>query len=280
MNFSQRFRKLVLTTYQMGFILYPAPFRERNSSEMSRCASEMLAESSSPIWTSLTLAVDLFQSLIAEHFMTDRLKALPQLAILLTLTTFIAGTGYVISQQVLRSSANDPQIQLAEDGAQRVSAGESPASVVSDRKINMESSLAPFVIIYDEGGNPVASSGLLHGFIPTPPKGVFEYVRANRQDTITWQPMKGVRIASVITRSSNGFVIAGRSMREIESRELMVFKLAVVGWLAANVALTFWWLLGQFLNGAKLPGLKMLHQQDLGKFSPDNASAPGSQSLR
>jgi hypothetical protein len=218
----------------------------------------MMAESSSPISTAMTLTVDLVQSLITEHLMTDRLKAFPQLAILLTMTTFIAGTGCLISQQVLRASANDPQTQLAEDGAQRVSAGESPAAVVSDRKISMENSLAPFVIIYDNSGRPVASSGFLQGAIPTPPKGVFDYVRANRQDTITWQPRPGVRIASVIARSSNGFVIAGRNMREIESRKFMVLKLAAACWLLANVALTFWWLLGQFL--AKLPGLKMLHQ--------------------
>jgi hypothetical protein len=260
--FSRRVRRFVLTAYQMGLMFYPAPFRKRNSSEMSLCASEMIAESSSPISTSMTLAVDLFQSLITEHLMTDRLKAFPQLAILLTITTVIAGTGYVISQQVLRASANDPQIQLAEDGAQRVSAGESPAAVVSDRKINMESSLAPFVIIYDNSGRPVVSSGFVNGTIPTPPKGVFDYVRANRQDTITWQPRPNVRIASVIARSNNGFVIAGRNMREIESREFMVFKIAAAGWLIANLILTFWWALGQFLNGAKVPGLRMLHQQE------------------
>ncbi|MEP6645109.1 MAG: hypothetical protein ABJA69_11470, partial [Acidobacteriaceae bacterium] len=175
--------------------------------------------------------------------MTERIKADSQLATLLTITTFVAGTGYVISQQVLRASANDPQIQLAEDGAQRLSAGEHPAAVVADQKINMESSLAPFLIVYDEAGHPIASSGLLHGSVPTPPKGVFDYARANRQDTITWQPMRGVRIASVIERSRSSFVIAGRNMREVEARESMVLNLAAVCWLIANVALTFLWLL-------------------------------------
>ena len=250
MKLAQRFRSSAFAAYRIGLLFYPVAFRERYSAEMSLCASEMLAESSSPIRTALTLSIDLFQSLITEHVMTDRLKALSQFAILITITTFVAGTGYVISQQVLRASGNDPQIQLAEDGAQRVNAGENPATVVSDRTINMESSLAPFVIVYDEAGHPIASSGFLRGVIPTPPKGVFDYVRANSQDTITWQPVRGVRIASVIARTSSGFVIAGRNMREVEARESMIFNLAAVCWLLANGALIFLWLLPRKRNAS------------------------------
>ena len=262
---AQRFRSTVLGAYRMALAFYPTNFRERNSDEMCLCASEMLAESRAPMHTALKLAADLFKSLITEHLMTDRLRALPQLAILLTITTFVAGTGYVISQQVLRASANDPQIQLAEDVAQRLSAGENPVAVVADQKINMESSLAPFLIVYDEAGHPIASSGLLHGSIPTPPKGVFDYVRANRQDTITWEPTRGVRIASVVARSNDGFVIAGRNMREVEARESMVFNLAATGWLVASVALTFLWLLS--LN--KNPGS---HNMGKTKIKPSELS--------
>lgn len=179
-----------------------------------------------------------------------------QLAILFTLTTFIAGTGYLISQQVLRMSANDPQIQLAEDAAQRVNTGEEAARIVPERKVDMAASLAPFVIVYDNAGKPVASSATLDGAIPAPPRGVFEFVRSNREESVTWQLRPEVRIASVMTRTTNGFVVAGRNMREVEIREGRVFKLAALGWLAANVALTITWLLTPIFGGSKAPQLR------------------------
>jgi len=255
MSASQKLRRSILATYQLGLYLYPAEFRECYAGELRRCATNMLAESVAPLRTALLLAEDLLRSLVKEHLgMT--LGRVPQLAILLTLTTFIAGTGYFISQQVLRMSANDPQIQLAEDAAQRLNAGEDVARILPDHKVDMAASLAPFVIVYDNVGRPVASSASLGGATPTPPHGVFEFVRSNREESVTWQPRPEVRIASVITRTAGGFVVAGRNMREVEIREGRVFKLAALGWLAANLALTTIWLLTPIFGGAKSPQLR------------------------
>src|SRR5450755_289791 len=147
------------------------------------------------------------------------LNRIPQLVILLMLTTFVAGTAVVISQQMLRLSANDQQIQLAEDAAQRLNSGEDPARVVPDRKVDMAASLAPFVIVCDNSGRPLASSASLDGVLRAPPQGVFEFVQSHGEDRLTWQPRPGVRIASVVVRTADGFVVAGRNMREIEIRE-------------------------------------------------------------
>jgi hypothetical protein len=210
----------------------------------------MMEESASPFRISVLLADDLFRSLLKEYFgMT--LNRVPQLAILLTLTTFIALTGYNISQQVLRMSANDPQIQMAEDAAQRLNAGEDAERIVPDHKVDMAASLAPFVIIYDDSGRPVASSVSLDGVTRTPPRGVFDFVRVHGEERVTWQPRPGVRIASVVVRTEKGFVVAGRNMREVEIREKIVFKLAAMGWLAANLALFAIWLLTPIFGGAK-----------------------------
>jgi len=128
MNRPSRFSPSVLAVYRAGVYLYHAEFRLRYADEMLRCAQNLLAETSSPAVTAYFLASDLFHSLLREHLaMTSPIRALPQLAMLFILTTFIAGTGYLISQQVLRMSANDPQIQLAEDGAQRLRDGEDAA---------------------------------------------------------------------------------------------------------------------------------------------------------
>lgn len=249
-------QRRVYDVYSAGLNLYPYEFRERQGHEMLFCARQMLAESKSLVRTTCTLAVDFARSLLKEHLaMTLRPAALPQLAMLFTLTTFIAGTGYLISQQVLRMSANDPQIQMSEDAAQRLTDGENPGRVVPERTIDMASSLAPFLIVYDGAGQAIASSGKLDGTIPVPPKGVFDYVRSHGQESLTWQPRPGVRIASVIHRTANGFVVAGRNMREVESREDIVLKLAALGWLSANLALAVLWLLAQFLGRAQAPGL-------------------------
>lgn len=252
MSASRKLRGAILAAYQLGLYLYPAEFRESYANELGRCAQQMLAQSAFPFRTALLLAEDLLRSLLKEYFgMT--LNRVPQLVILLTLTTFIAGTAANISHQVLRMSANDPQIQLAEDAAQRLNAGEDVAGILPDRKVDMAASLAPFVIVYDNAGRPVASSASLDGTTPTPPRGVLEYVRSHSQERVTWQPRPGVRIASVMIRTANGFVVAGRNMREVEIREDNVVKLAAMGWLAANLALTTIWLLTPIFGGSKFP---------------------------
>jgi hypothetical protein len=150
-------------------------------------------------------------------------------------------------------SANDPQIQLAEDGATRLQSGETPAAVVPERQVDMASSLAPFVIIYDDSGRPVAGSASLDGRIPTPPRGVLEFVRSHGEERVTWQPRPGVRIASVVTRTPGGFLVAGRNMRELELRKSIVFKLAASAWLVANCALLALWLVTPLFGRGSSP---------------------------
>ncbi len=67
---------------------------------------------------------------------------------------------------------------------------------------------------------------------------------------------RGVRIASVVTKTASGFVVAGHNMREVEIREDNVFKLAAMGWLAANLALTTIWLLTPIFGGSQTPQLR------------------------
>lgn len=128
---------------------------------------------------------------------------------------------YLVVQQVLRQGANDPQIQMAEDAAYILSNGGSVESVLPAGKIELTRSIAPFIIVFDETGKPIASSALLNGEMPTLPAGVFDYVRQHGEDRITWQPQPGVRMATVMVNSNasgSGFVMVGRSLREVENR--------------------------------------------------------------
>ncbi len=171
------------------------------------------------------------------------LKTLIPLAVIITL---LSGLLYATVQQVLRMNANDPQIQIAEDAATALASGKSVDSVVPNTQIDIATSLAPYVIVFDNSGKAIASSGLLHNQLPTLPSGVFDYVRQNGEDRITWQPEPGVRSATVVTRyggAQPGFVMAGRSLRESENRTDQLGVIIGFGWLGtllgALVAVAF-----------------------------------------
>jgi len=144
-------------------------------------------------------------------------------------------TMYVITQQTLRLLANDPQLQISQDMANKLASGASVQTVVPNDVIDMKHSLAPFIIVFDTQGAPLAASGMIDGAIPKPPPGVFDYTSKFKQDVFTWEPKKGVRIATVVNSYSGiskGFVLSGRSMRIVEEREEVIKNLVIGGWLA------------------------------------------------
>ncbi len=153
--------------------------------------------------------------------------------ILIIFTTFVCGLVYIAVQQDIRQSANDPQIQMAEDGAVELSINEMPQALFAP-KVNLITSISPFLITYNDNDLPIQSSGLLNGKIPVPPSGVFDYVKKNQEDRITWQPENGIRIATVIVHfkgQNSGFVLAGRSLREVEKREDSLMKQISLAWI-------------------------------------------------
>lgn len=151
------------------------------------------------------------------------------------IVTGLSGLLYASVQQDLRQSANDPQIQMAEDTAAKLADGQQVQNVVPAEKVDIANSLAPYIIVFDATGKPIASSVQLNGQTPTIPSGVFDYVRQNGEDRITWQPQSGVRSAIVVTQfkgPNSGFVLAGRSLREVEIREDDIMHLILLGWIA------------------------------------------------
>lgn len=137
---------------------------------------------------------------------------------LLAVVTAIFGSIDLAVQQDYRQSANDPQIQLAEDAAVALDRGAAPQWNASNQ-IDAGTSLAPFIVIYSASGTPVAASGLINGSLPTIPVGIFTSVNAHGEDRVTWQTPTGLRFAAVIVPYSNGYVLAARSLREVEIRE-------------------------------------------------------------
>jgi hypothetical protein len=140
---------------------------------------------------------------------------------------------YFAIQQTIRQSANDPQIELAEDGAAALESGTAPVALVGAVHVEIAKSLAPFVMIYDETGAPLASSGYLNGQVPVLPRGVLDYARANADDRITWQPASSTRIAAIVRHyggANPGFIAAGRNMREVENRVDVIGFIILGAW--------------------------------------------------
>jgi len=147
---------------------------------------------------------------------------------------------YAAVQQSYRQNANDPQIQMAEDAADALAGGTSLDVIVPPAKVSAAKSLAPFLIVYDGSGREVSSSVVLDGKTPQLPDGVLDSTKQMGENRVTWQPRDGVRIAAVIVSYKDGYVLAGRSLREVEAREsqLTTFTgLTLVLALLASLAL-------------------------------------------
>jgi hypothetical protein len=182
---------------------------------------------------------------------TQLLNALRIWIPLAVATTGLCGLIYITVQQDIRIGANDPQIQMAEDVARQISTGENPLDFVPPIKVEISQSLANYIIIFDDKGKIIGSSAVLDGKDPTVPSGVFTRTKASGETRFTWQPRVGVRSAAVITSykgPSNGFVLVGRSMREIEKRIDNLGLIILLGWfvtLGTSLATTL------FLQKAK-----------------------------
>lgn len=150
---------------------------------------------------------------------------------LIFVITLLIGLIYVSVQQTLRQGANDPQIQVAEDLANQLSQTTKPP--ILNTVVDLKKSLATFVIIFDNRGKPISSTAFLDNQIPAPPLGVFQSAEKFKENRITWQPQNQVRIASVIVPYGNksGFVLVGKSLKEVEKRVDQITIFAGITWI-------------------------------------------------
>jgi hypothetical protein len=165
-----------------------------------------------------------------KNLIRSCLSWLPLGAAITALSLFIYGA----VQQDLRQSANDPQIQMSEDLARALAAGQPPQTNAAGDQVDIAKSLASCTIVFDANGAVTSSSALVHGETPALPQGVLDYTRQHGQDRFTWQPAPGARSAVVVTHyqgAESGFALAGRSLREVEKRESRIEQLTVLGWL-------------------------------------------------
>lgn len=158
---------------------------------------------------------------------------------LVVVITIFCGLVYAAVQQDIRQSANDPQIQMAEDAATKLSQGRDPFLLIPNDKVEISNSLAPYLMVFGEGRVAMVSQASLNDQTPNLPPGVFDFAKRFGENRFTWQPRPDVRGAVVLVHYqgiNSGFVLAGRSLREVEKREEELFIEVAAAWLVAIFA--------------------------------------------
>ena len=122
-----------------------------------------------------------------------------------------------------------------------MSSGAGPQTVAPGPKVDLSTSLAPFITMVGPDNDVLASTATLNGTTPLPPVGVLDAARASGNDTVTWQPASNVRQAIVAVpfdaSGGKGVVVIGRSLRAIEQRETVTMLASGAAWVVTLIAL-------------------------------------------
>ena len=230
----------MLWLYRVALVAYPRRLRLAYREQMLQTLRDAYGDRNiGAVHFWFRVYKDLAQSSLTERFnmLRDFVFKAPiafHTAALALVLTLLGGATAITMQQMLRRGANQPQIDMAQWYAGEIGAGEAPGHVIPPGYVDLEQSLQPFVIFYDEQGKPGPGTGYLEQRIPVPPSGVFDFVRMHGSENVTWEPRPGVRVASVvrrINRKTPGFILAGRSLRLVEEQETLLWRIVVGGWI-------------------------------------------------
>jgi hypothetical protein len=187
-------------------------------------------------------------------------------ALILTLVFFFGGMAI---SQVYRTSADDPQVQYVEEIGNYLSTKDSdPKNVTGDQKIDPAKSLSPFVIIFNNDRKTVTSSADFEGGTPIPASSKFSKINKSYlfgllknegQVRFSWGLNSKVRVAAVLSSyqvegKDAGYILVGRSLKEVDGRILYSIVTLAIGWLISCLV-TFLYFLLPSLN-LKAPKLK------------------------
>jgi hypothetical protein len=161
----------------------------------------------------------------------------------MVVATIVFGTIYVVTQQLDRLSANDAPLRLASQVAAELREGQS-ATIDAQPHVDLERSLAPFVVVENEQGVATAGSGFLRNTLVSLPTGVLSSAAKSGQDDVTWQPEQNLRFATVTLKVGDQFVSAGASLAPSDGRQGTFQLLVGFGWLLALLVIggTRFWL--------------------------------------
>lgn len=142
---------------------------------------------------------------------------------------------------------------MSEDLANSLKNGAQVPTFASSKDISK--TLSPFVMVFNDKRELATSEAVLDGKPPIVPSGVFDFVKTGLdkpsilrpksffykfsqtqgENRFTWEPKEGVRIATVLTyyksEKNSGYVLAGRSLREVEIREERLEHHVALAWI-------------------------------------------------
>jgi hypothetical protein len=174
-------------------------------------------------------------------------------------STLVLGGAYAMVQQSTRLGLDEGPLQGSIFYSQQLKDGTlDPANLSSSSKTDLSAETASFAIITDSNLHVLGSDAELNGQTPLPPKGVFDYAKANGSNTITWQPSDNARLAirvipvEISTLNTKGFLVIGQSLKPAEKRIAVYGQIALVAWaiMLAWVTLIYF-LAGQLSNNKK-----------------------------
>ena len=179
----------------------------------------------------------------------------------IAIITILIGLVYVSVQQSYRSSANDPQIQIVRELRTRLEFGKPIDYYLRQDSMDLENSMGTFVATFDKNGQPLQSNALLDGKLPNLPSGVIQYVKAHKEDWVTWQPRKTIRLALGIAATNTepvAYVAAGRSLVEVEERISRLITFCGICWTLCTAIILINWLFNYYAEKKLLPINKQL----------------------
>jgi hypothetical protein len=249
---------LLFWLYRCALVIYPLRLRSAYRDQMLQTLRDSYRDHSSGSLRFWRRAfTDLLKSSLTERFYMARDQFIHNPVLFHTLAlalaiTLLGGTATMVIDQMMRGpsriggnldafyGANQPQIEMVNWYAGEINAGEKPDDVIPPGYVDLERSLQPFVIFYDDHGRPVKGTGYLDQKLPAPPPGVFDFVHQHGIEKVTWQPQPGVRLATVVRRVNGktpGFVLAARSLRLVEEQKTVLWRMALGIWITVMALL-------------------------------------------
>ena len=232
---------VLFQAYRRTLILYPQGFRIQYQEQMLltlRDACRERRSGATRFW--LNVCKDLVKSVCVERMFVKRQPVFIYAVSVALVLTLVGWAAAITIQQMLRRGADQPQVEMVNWYASEIEAGVTPDEAIPPGYVDLERSLQPFVIFYDDRGSPEKGTGYLDQSMPAPPAGVFENVRNHGSEKFTWQPSRQVRIATVVRRVTGahpGFMLSGRSLRVVEEDESLLRRMVIFGWLAMVLVL-------------------------------------------
>ena len=143
----------------------------------------------------------------------------------LIMCTFLAAI-----QQSERLRANDNPAMIAHFIARDWDAAREPAQSL-DEPHEIRGEYVTFTTIYDNNLHLIASDGILDGQPVLAPSGVLRAASPKHDNAITWQPVRGLRLATVVVKANNGYIVSAQNLRQTERRLERIILIVLTGYL-------------------------------------------------